>query len=92
MRSVIKESAAEKAGLKAGDVITKVDDSKVTAPRDITAVIRNLKEKKTFAVTYVREKRESSAQITVEPPAASERRPRAAPVKTVRQMDLDLEQ
>jgi serine protease Do len=90
VRSVIKGSAAEKAGLKAGDVITKVDDSKVTAPRDISAVIRNLKEKKTFAVTFVRDKRESSAQVTIEPPAASERKTRTSPVKTVRQMELDL--
>ena len=91
VRSIVKGSAAEKAGLKAGDVITKVDDSKVTAPRDITAAIRNLKEKKTFAVTYVREKRESSAQVTIEPPAATERKSRTAPVRTVRQLELDLE-
>lgn len=85
VRSVIKGSPAEKAGLKAGDVITKVDDSKITAPRDITAAIRNLKEKKTFAVTYVREKRESLAQVTIEPAAASERKFRTAPVRTLRQ-------
>ena len=91
IRSVIKGSAAEKAGLKAGDVLTKVDDSKVTAPRDITAVIRNLKEKRTFAVTFVRDKRESSAQVTIEPPAASEPKFRTSPVKTVRQLELDLD-
>jgi serine protease Do len=92
VRSVAKGSAAEKAGLKAGDVITKVDDTKVTAPRDITTAIRNLKEKQTFAVTYLREKREASAQVTIEPPAASGRKSRPSPVRTVRQFELDLEQ
>ncbi len=91
VRSVVKGSAAEKAGLKAGDVITKVDDSKVTAPREITTAIRNLKDKRTFPVTYVREKREASVQVTIDPPPAAERKARPAPVKTVRQMELDLE-
>ena len=91
VRSVAKGSAAEKAGLKAGDVITKVDDSKIAAPRDITSAIRNLKEKRTFPVTYVREKRESSAQVTIDLPPSTERKSRTAPVKTVRQMELKLE-
>ena len=91
VRSVAKGSAAEKAGLKAGDVITKVDDSKIAAPRDITSAIRNLKEKKTFPVTYVREKREATAQVTIEVPPATERKSRTAPVKTVRQMEFKIE-
>jgi len=41
VKSVVRNSAAEKAGLKAGDVIAKVDDSKVTSPREITSVLRN---------------------------------------------------
>ena len=90
VRSVVKGSAAEKAGLKAGDVITKVDDSKIAAPRDIASAIRNLKEKTTFPVIYVREKRESSAQVTIEPSPATQRKSRTAPVKTVRQFELDL--
>ncbi len=43
VRSVKKGSAAEKAGIKAGDVITKVDDSKVTSSSEITRVLRGLK-------------------------------------------------
>jgi len=89
VRSVVKGSAAEKAGFKAGDVITKVDDAKVSAPRDITSAIRNLKEKKTFNITYVREKREASAQVTIEPTA--ERGNRGVPVKAVRQMAMDIQ-
>src|SRR5206468_1454658 len=36
VRSVSKNSPAEKAGIKAGDVIIKVDDSKVSSPREIS--------------------------------------------------------
>ena len=43
VRSVKKGSAAEKAGIKAGDVITKVDDSKVGSSAEITHVLRGLK-------------------------------------------------
>ena len=58
VRSVKKGSAAEKAGIKAGDVITKVDDSKVTSSSEITRVLRGLKSKKTVTVTVVRNKKE----------------------------------
>ena len=40
VKSVSKDSAAEKAGIKAGDVIVKVDDSKVASTREITSVLR----------------------------------------------------
>ncbi len=40
VRSVEIGSAAEKAGLKAGDVITGIGDRSVTTPRDITSYIR----------------------------------------------------
>ena len=65
VRSVSKDSAAEKAGLKAGDVITKVDDTKVTAPREITNAIRALRPKTTFPVTVVRNHKEMTVSVTV---------------------------
>lgn len=40
VRSVIRGSVAERAGLKAGDVITRVGDAKVTAPADVSGRIR----------------------------------------------------
>ena len=66
VKSVIRNSAAEKAGIKAGDVITKVDDSNVTTTREISAVLRGLREKKTFTVTLVRAKKEMSVTVTIE--------------------------
>jgi serine protease Do len=67
VRSVRKGSAAEKAGIKAGDVITKVDDAHVTASGDITRTLRNLRGKKsTCVVTVVRNKKEMPITVTLE--------------------------
>ena len=66
VRSVRKGSAAEKAGIKAGDVITKVDDSKVTSSAEITRVLRGVKSKKTFGVTVVRNRKETPLTVTME--------------------------
>jgi serine protease Do len=63
VRSVMKGSAAERAGLKAGDVIVKVDDSKVTTPREITSALRS---KKSVSLSVVREKREISLSVTLD--------------------------
>jgi serine protease Do len=66
VRSVKKGSAAEKAGIKAGDVITKVEDSKVSSSTEITRVLRGLKSKKTFGVTVIRNKKEIPVTVTME--------------------------
>jgi serine protease Do len=66
VRSVKKGSAAEKAGIKAGDVITKIDDSKVVSSSEITRVLRGLKSKKTFGVTVMRNKKEVPLTVTME--------------------------
>jgi len=66
VRSVIRESAAEKAGIRAGDVITRIDSSQVTSPRDITTLLRGLHDVKNVPVTLVREKREMTVTVTLE--------------------------
>lgn len=77
VRSVMKDSPAEKAGLRAGDVIVKVYDRAVDEPRDITAALRSARDasKKTFPVVIVRDKKESTVQVTLDEPAG-----RRAPV------------
>jgi serine protease Do len=67
VRSVRKGSSAEKAGIKAGDVITKVDESSVSTSADITRALRNAKAKKTVTVIVVRNKKEMPLTVTVEP-------------------------
>jgi serine protease Do len=67
VRSVRRGSAADKAGIKAGDVITKVEDSKVNASGDITRALRSVRGKKaSVVVTVVRNKKEMPITVTLE--------------------------
>jgi serine protease Do len=66
VRSVSKGSAAEKAGIKAGDVIVKVDDQKVATPGEVTGAVRSARSKKTFPVTVVRSRKEMAVNVTIE--------------------------
>jgi serine protease Do len=66
VRSVVKDSAAEKAGIKAGDVITKVDQEKVTSASELSGAIRSARSKTTFQVQVVREHREMTLNVTVD--------------------------
>ena len=68
VRSVVKGSSADKAGLQAGDVITKVNGEGVATPREVTSALRQARAdgKETFPVVLVREKKEMTVQVTVE--------------------------
>lgn len=66
VKSVAKDSPAEKAGIKAGDVIVKVDDSKVGSTREITSLLRSVRAKKNITVTVVRNKKEMPITVTIE--------------------------
>jgi serine protease Do len=66
VKAVRRNSAAEKAGIKAGDVIVKVDDSKVKSSSEITRTLRGLRSKKTFTVMVVRNKKEMPLTVTME--------------------------
>jgi serine protease Do len=66
VRSVVRGSSAEKAGLRAGDVIVKVDDTRVTSPREISANIRSSRAKKSVPVQVIRDKREVTLQLPMD--------------------------
>src|SRR5262249_34293059 len=66
VRSVTKNSAAEKAGIKAGDILVKMDDKKVSTSREITSTLRGLGTKRTFPVVVVRNHQEMTFSVTVE--------------------------
>jgi len=66
VRSVIRNSAAEKAGLKAGDVIVKVNGERVSSPRQITNVLAGLRLPKTIPVVVVRRQQEMTLNVTLE--------------------------
>jgi len=61
VNSVTKESAAEKMGLKEGDIITKVGDKKIEGPDDLSEAIKSHKPGDKVAITYLRDKKEQKA-------------------------------
>jgi serine protease Do len=66
VESVTKESAAEKAGLKENDIITKIDDKKISTPDDLSAAIKAHKPGDKVTITYLRENKEkkTTAELT----------------------------
>lgn len=58
---VTKESAAEKIGLKEGDIITKIGDSKIEDPDDLSSVITKHKVGDKVTITWLRDKKEHKA-------------------------------
>jgi serine protease Do len=79
VRSVQKDSPAQKAGLRAGDVIVRVNSELVATPREISSVIRSMEAKRSFPVTITRERKEATVTVTLEDDR-SERKP--APVRS----------
>jgi serine protease Do len=65
VRSVLSGSAAEKAGIKAGDVIVKVGDRGVARPNDISAALRSAPAA-TVPVTLMRDRKEITLTVAVE--------------------------
>jgi len=76
VRSVAEGSAAGKAGVKAGDVIVKVDGKPVNSPRAVSMEVRALRPRRTFPLGIVREKREISVSVTLEEESENERKER----------------
>lgn len=66
VRSVAKGSAAETAGIKAGDVITKIDQSSIATPNELSNAIRSSRSKRTFPVQLMRERHETSVTVTID--------------------------
>ena len=62
---VSKGSAAEKAGLKKGDIITKVDEEKITGPDVLSDVIGFKKPKDEVKIKYKRNGKESTVKVTL---------------------------
>lgn len=63
---VTKESAAEKAGLQKGDIITKIGDTKIESPSDLSEAITSKKPKEEVKVTYKRDGKEKTAKATLQ--------------------------
>jgi serine protease Do len=64
IEAVTKESGAEKAGLKKGDIITKVGDERIDGPNDLSTTIRKHKPGDKVVVSYLRDGKEQ--KVTAE--------------------------
>jgi serine protease Do len=61
---VAPRTPAERAGLKAGDVVVKVNGTPVTSPREIAGLVR-MSGKKAIVFTVVRNKKEMTLNVEV---------------------------
>jgi serine protease Do len=68
--SVAKDTPAERAGIKAGDVITKVNGETVEDTSDVRRELRRVEAGKEFQVDLVRERKPLSLKVTIEPQAS----------------------
>jgi len=62
---VTKGSAAEKAGFKKDDIITKIGDKKVEGPESLSDIVRSFKPKEDVVVYYKRDGKENSTKVTL---------------------------
>jgi serine protease Do len=74
VRSVMKGSTAEKAGLRAGDVIVKVDETRIANASELTRAVRSARSasKKSFPIVVMRDKKETSLTAAPEDDDRSE--------------------
>jgi serine protease Do len=75
--SVTDDSAAAKAGIKAGDVITSIDGAAVETPSDLRRRIQRLEDGTDFTIAIVRDKKAQTLKGKVE-----ERRERRRTVRS----------
>ncbi len=65
VRAVAKGSSGDRAGIKAGDVIVRVDDAKIASPADISSRIHSM-HGKSIAVILIREHKEVTLNVMVD--------------------------
>jgi putative serine protease PepD len=63
--TVVSGTAADKAGLKGGDVIVKMDGKTITSSDDLSAVIDARQPGDKISVTYVRDGKSHTVEITL---------------------------
>ncbi|MFQ6039170.1 MAG: PDZ domain-containing protein, partial [Candidatus Aminicenantales bacterium] len=61
-----KDSPAEKAGLKVGDVIIRADGKRVERTRELSDLIQDKKKGETITIEYLRRKKTQQVEVEVE--------------------------
>lgn len=62
---VVEDSPAKKAGLKAGDIITKVDDNEIENASDLTTTIRGYKPETKVSISIIRDGKKKKLKATL---------------------------
>ncbi len=65
IKDVTDNSGADSAGLKEGDIITKVNDIKISSPADLSAAIGKFKPQDKVTITYLRDGKSQSTTATL---------------------------
>jgi serine protease Do len=71
--SVAKDTPAARAGIKAGDVITKVNGEPTEDTSDVRRGLRRIEAGKEFQVDVTRDRKPLSMKVTLDPPAPAKR-------------------
>src|SRR5690606_15463169 len=66
VQDVTKESAAEKAGLQKGDIIKRVDETKIETQDDLSKYINSKKIGDKVVITYIRDKKEKKVKAELQ--------------------------
>jgi serine protease Do len=65
VRSVARGSVAERAGIRAGDVITRVDDANVSTPADLSSRIRSIAPGHSASLSLIRDHKETNLSVPI---------------------------
>jgi serine protease Do len=65
VRSVSSSSPAAQAGIRAGDVITRIDDAKVATPSDLLNRVRTMAQGNSVTLTLMRDHKEMTVKVSV---------------------------
>lgn len=63
--AIVKDSPADKAGLKDGDIITKIDDKSVTESNPLSRIIRGYNAGDKVVITFLRDKKSQTVNLTL---------------------------
>ena len=64
--AVEKDSPAEKAGLKSGDVVIKINDKKISEPEGVREIISDFKDGEEITVEFYRHKKTQTVKLVLE--------------------------
>ncbi|MEQ1822074.1 MAG: M6 family metalloprotease domain-containing protein [Fimbriimonadaceae bacterium] len=69
IRRITEGSPADKAGLKSGDLVIKVDGSPLADSARLDSILNEKQAGETVVITYIREGKEGEAKPVLDPPA-----------------------